>query len=397
MHISHDPLIVVLSVIVAIQGAYVGLGLALQSRLAAGTRQRTLLAASSITLGVAIWSMHFIGMLAARLSFPVDYLVFPTLLSFLVSVLVTGIGVFAATAGPLTGRRLAASAMFMGLGIASMHYIGMTALHASAHMVHDPLLVIASILIAIAASGLALHLAAGTQPRQPLFLSAIVFGIAVSGMHYSAMAGMRIFPHALPTALAPALSPDLLAIVVAVVAFIVSGLFLLVLVPDRRMLQKESRAGIEPPAVAPEPSPIPECAAEAAPDVTPLAAPLAAPETAQSPFLPVERDRGTYFLPIGDIAAVRANAHYTYVFDGQTNYFCALSIGEVEARLRSHHFVRVHRSHIVNMDRVVALKSVGDACQIELAGVDPYFVPVSRSRAAWLKSKLGLKSRQAAG
>ncbi len=390
MHISHDPLIVILSVIVAIQGAYVGLGLALQSRAASGSRRRTLLAASSITLGVAIWSMHFIGMLAARLSFPVDYLVFPTLLSFLVCVLVTGIGVFAATTGPLTKQRLAASAVFMGFGIASMHYIGMTALHASAHMVHDPILVATSILIAIAASGLALYLAAGAHLRQPLFLSSIVFGIAISGMHYSAMAGMQIFPHPNPAALAPALSPDLLAIVVAVVAFVVSGLFLLVLVPDRWSLQKE-RTETTAPAVPLAPPPIPECAPEAVPEVAPIAAALA---EAPNQFLPVERDRATYLLPIGDIAAVRANAHYTYVFDGRTNYFCALSISEVEARLRSRHFVRVHRSHIVNMDRVVALKSVGDACRIELAGADPYFVPVSRSRSAWLKSKLGVKTRQ---
>ncbi len=274
----------------------------------------------------------------------------------------------------------------------------MTALHASAHMVHDPLLVIARHFDRdrrVRPRALSRRRRAPASTADPF---AIVFGIAVSGMHYSAMAGMRIFPHANPAALAPTLSPDFLAIVVAVVAFIVvSGLFLLVLAPDRRVLQKESRAAADPPAPAFEPSPIPECAPEAGPNAAPLGAPLDEPEIAQSPFLPVERDRGIYFLPIGDIAAVRANAHYTYVFDGRTNYFCALSIGDVEARLRSHHFVRVHRSHIVNMDRVVALKSVGDACRIELGGPDPYFVPVSRSRAAWLKSKLGVKNRQAAG
>jgi len=65
---------------------------------------------------------------AARLPFPVDYLVFPTLLSFLVCVIVVGAGVFAANAGPPTAVRLAAAAVFMGGGIATMHYIGMSAL-----------------------------------------------------------------------------------------------------------------------------------------------------------------------------------------------------------------------------------------------------------------------------
>ena len=121
----------------------------------------------------------------------------------------------------------------MGLGIASMHYIGMTALHASAHMTHSPGLVIASIAIAIAASGLALRLATGSIGRPPLLLSAAALGIAIAGMHYTAMGAVSIFPHTHSPSSAPALSADLLAIIVAVVAFVVSGLFLLILVPDR--------------------------------------------------------------------------------------------------------------------------------------------------------------------
>src|SRR5262245_13504187 len=91
----------------------------------------------------------------------------------------------------------------------------------------------ASLVIAIVASGLALWLATGEVRRPPLILSAAVFGIAVSGMHYTAMAGMKLFSLPAASSSAPALSTDLLAIVVAVVAFCVSGLFLLVLVPDR--------------------------------------------------------------------------------------------------------------------------------------------------------------------
>jgi diguanylate cyclase len=360
VHISHEPWLVALSVLVAIQGAYVGLVLAGLTDRAHGPQRRALLAASSISLAVAIWSMHFIGMLAARLPFPVDYLVFPTLLSFLVSVLVVGVGVYAATAGPLTARRLVASATFMGLGIVSMHYIGMLALHASAHMVHAPLFVAASIAIAIAASGLALRFAAGSSARPPMLWSAVAMGIAISGMHYTAMAGLTVFPHAPRHPVGPALSPELLAIVVAVVAAIVSGLFLLILVPDR-----SGRVD------------------------------AAASEPKRAGFLPVERDRAIYFLPVDMIVAVRANAHYTDVFDGSATYFCSVAIGDVEARLDDSRFARVHRSYIVNMDRIVALKITGDNGQIELEGRDPYIVPVSRSRMAWIKSQLGLKAHHA--
>ena len=234
MRVMHEPWLVALSVVVAIQGAYVGLSLAVQVAEAAGVRRRLLLAAAALSLAVAIWAMHFVGMLAVRLPFPVDYLVLPTLLSFLVCVIVVGAAVFAVSAGPLTPPRLGASAVFMGLGIVSMHYIGMWALHASAHMTHAPAFVAASVVIAIAASGLALFLAGGRSGRPPLILSATALGCAISGMHYTAMAGLTITPHEEVLVDAPALSTDLLAIVVAVVAFAVSGIFLLALVPDRR-------------------------------------------------------------------------------------------------------------------------------------------------------------------
>ena len=79
---------------IAIQGAYVGLSLAVQVAEAAGVRRRLLLAGAAFSLAVAIWAMHFVGMLAVRLPFPIDYLVLPTLLSFLVCVIVVGAGDF---------------------------------------------------------------------------------------------------------------------------------------------------------------------------------------------------------------------------------------------------------------------------------------------------------------
>src|SRR6202008_2879225 len=99
----------------------------------------------------------------------------------------------------------------------------------SAYRIHDPYYVAASMAIAIAASGLALWLATGRGGRAPLILSAIALGVAVSGMHYTAMAGLTLLPYPGAAAGAPALSTDLLAIIVAIVAFCVSGLYLLIL------------------------------------------------------------------------------------------------------------------------------------------------------------------------
>src|SRR5215510_11219022 len=165
MSVTYEPWLVALSVLVAIQGAYVGLTLAVQVGEAVSLRRRLLLAGAAVSLPVAIWAMHFVGMLAVRLPFPVDYLVFPTLLSFLVCVIVVGAAVYAISTGALTALRLTLASSLMGAGIFTMHYIGMSALHLSAHMVHAWSYVAASLVVAIAASGLALWLAAGRGER----------------------------------------------------------------------------------------------------------------------------------------------------------------------------------------------------------------------------------------
>ncbi|HTE75372.1 MAG TPA: MHYT domain-containing protein [Xanthobacteraceae bacterium] len=240
MPVTYETWLVLLSIVMAIQGAYVGLSLAVQIGAAAGMRRRLLLAGAAFSLAIAIWTMHFVGMLAARTSFPIDYLVFPTLLSFLVCVVVVGAAVYAASSGPLTLLRLTLSACLMGGGIFAMHYIGMSALSASAYMIHDRYYVAASMAIAIAASGLALWLATGRGGRPPLILSAITLGVAVSGMHYTAMAGLTLLPYPGAAAGAPALSTDLLAIIVVIVAFCVSGIFLLILSLQAEAVAKQA-------------------------------------------------------------------------------------------------------------------------------------------------------------
>ena len=394
MQVAYEPWIVLLSIVMAIQGAYVGFSLAVQLGDAVGMRRRVLLAGAAFSLALAVWTMHFVGMLAARIPFPVDYLVFPTLLSFLVCVLVVGIAVFAISSGPLTMARLILSASLMGTGIFSMHYIGMTALHASAHMEHATPYVAASWVIAVAASGLALWLATGRVGRPPIILSAIVFGFAVSGMHYTAMAGMTSFPMAMSSSGAPALSTDLLAIVVAVVAFCVSGIFLLVLVPDRSKEQNATQALPAHPGM-PVPSPVAESVNGQVQFGRGTYAPLGgagAPPPRIAQHLPIERDGATHFIAVDDVVAVHANAHYTYVFNGTLKLFCPLAIGEVESRLDKNRFIRVHRSHIINIDRVVGHRRNGDGELVEMAATDHYSVPVSRSRATWLKSRIGAKA-----
>jgi diguanylate cyclase len=392
MSITYEPWLVTLSIVIAIQGAYVGLSLAAQIGDALGMRRRLLLAGAAFSLAIAIWAMHFVGMLAVRLPFPVDYLVFPTLLSFLVCVIVVGGAVFATSSGPLTQLRLTLSSCLMGGGIFTMHYIGMSALDDSAIMIHTRAFVVASMAIAIGASGLALWLAADRGGRPPLIISATVFGIAISGLHYTAMAGVTLYPLAAKLSAAPSLSTDLLAIVVAIVAFCVSGVFLLIHVPDHmktagptQVVATAAVAGISELVPAPVPVAAPLVAVAGA-DTQPARASPPPPRPAR--HLPIEREGATHFIAVNDIVAVHANAHYTYIFDGSAKLFCPLAIGDVEARLDSRRFMRVHRSHIINIDRVIGYRRSGDNELVQLDAADSYGVPVSRSRIRTLKSRL---------
>jgi NO-binding membrane sensor protein with MHYT domain len=398
MPVTYEPWVVLLSIAVAIQGAYVGLCLAVQISEAAGVRRRLLLAGAAISFAVAIWAMHFVGMLAVRLPFPVDYLVFPTLLSFLVCVIVVGGAIYAISSGPLTLLRLSLSSGLMGAGIFTMHYIGMSALHSSAHMVHGWGYVVASLVVAIAASGLALWLAAARGGRMPLILSATVFGIAVSGMHYTAMAGVTLFPHQTAMSGAPALSTDFLAIVVAIVAFCVSGIFLLLLVPDRTRpasmaMQAAASIGESAQSLA---QAVPDTRAGDMPELgrgtyAPLGG-AGAPPRRFARHLPIEREGAKQFVSVDDVVAIHANAHYTYIFNGNDKLFCPLAIGDVESRLDGSRFVRVHRSHIINIERVVGYRRSGDSELVEMDAAQDYAVPVSRSRLARLKSRIALKT-----
>lgn len=393
MPIEHDPTLVALSLLVAIQASFVGLSLALRVSQAFALNRRLLIAGAALSFAVGIWAMHFVGMLAARLPVTVDYVVLPTLLSFLVCVLVVGIAVYLATLR--SQRLLFIAATVMGVGIASMHYIGMQALHASAHMMHNPVYVLASVLIAVLTSGLALWLAFASETRPPLLVCAAVLGCAISGMHYTAMAGLTLHPivGSLPPS-TPAISSDLLAVIVSVVAFLVSGVFMLALVPDHR----ESAAD---PVILPDPSepesvPAGVLAEKLVSALEPVAKATVPDVSVKAPpeirtyqtSLPVEKYRGSKTIDAADIFSVHANAHYTYVFNGREDIFCPLSIGEIIEQLSPDTFFRVHRSYIVNIERVARLKRAGDNGVADLDSPVRRSVPVSRSRLPQLRAQL---------
>jgi len=406
MPVIHEPWLVALSLLMAFQGSFVGLNLAVQVGRADAARRRVLLAGAALTLALAIWSMHFVGMLAAQLPVDANFLVLPTLLSFLVCVLVVGIAVFAASNARLTPIRLGLAAFVMGSGICTMHYLGMYALHDSLHMQHDPAYVFASFLIAFNAAGLAIWLLFGFGRRPPILISAVVLALAISAMHYTAMTGLtyELVPAA-GEGRAPAFSPGMLAIVVSCVAFLVSGLFLLALVPaQERAASKDAVDAADGGLVSaapedgsakaegPQSEPVAEPASsrKAASGLQAAASTVRAAAPSAKRTLPIERDGQKSQIGVPDIHAIHADAHYTRLYDGSREFFCPLSISEAEQQLDPKIFKRVHRSHIVNLNRVVSFSRSGDGGVLVLAGETGQTVPVSRSRWGRVKARLTL-------
>lgn len=193
-HCEHSTLLVLLSYKVSVLGAYCGLHwAALIPHVTGSARAGRVAAAAVATGGGAIWSMHFIAMIACRLPVPVTYHLPLTLTSMAVAIAVTGLGLHVVATGP--GRaRLAAGGTFAGLGIAAMHYTGMAAMQLPARMVFEPWLVVASVVIAIVAATAALWMTFATRPGLWRLLSAAVMGVAVCGMHYTAMAAVGFWP-----------------------------------------------------------------------------------------------------------------------------------------------------------------------------------------------------------
>jgi diguanylate cyclase len=341
-------------------------------------------------------------MLAAPIPADAVYLVLPTIVSFLICGLVVGVSLFFLSIGEPSQRRVVSSAVLLGAGIVSMHYVGIHGLAGNFAITHDTPMILLSIAIAIVAAYGGLRAFLARQDGIRLIVSSIAFGVAVSGMHYTAMHGMHFVPLSAEShqhAGGLAASQQILSVVVAVLCFVIAAGFLLSLVPDpRRQTIAVAAATVDPEAAAAQAS-LSEPGPVAAPIQRIMSAPLGGlgqpPRAAPVARLPVEGADGIHFIDTADVRSVRADAHYTRVHDGTRERMCPWSISEAEAQLDPGLFVRVHRSHIVAITHVSFVRKEGDGAVIELAGPSPHRVPVSRAKIAEVKARLGLARRHA--
>jgi NO-binding membrane sensor protein with MHYT domain len=193
---THDPYLVALSILVASVASYTALDLGGHVEAARRLARRAWLVAAAITMGGGIWSMHFVAMLAFSLPMPMSYDIGLTALSLVVAIFVTGGSFYVISRHSASPLHLVLSGIFLGLGIVAMHYIGMAAMRGHAALSYDQLFVALSVIIAIGASTAALWLAFRTTNLGQKLLAALVMGLAISGMHYTAMRGAVFTAHA---------------------------------------------------------------------------------------------------------------------------------------------------------------------------------------------------------
>lgn len=189
-----DYHLVALSIVIATIGSYIALDFAGRMKSSKGLLRKLWFAAGSLTMGLAIYTMHFVGMLALKMPMPVSYEPILTALSLLAAIIGAGIAFVIINRQTLGKFQLIFGSIAMGLAIATMHYTGMAAMRMAATIQYDPTLFSLSIAIAILASAGALWLAFQMTIKRPdiWFLqkmgSAMIMGAAISGMHYTGMA-----------------------------------------------------------------------------------------------------------------------------------------------------------------------------------------------------------------
>ncbi|MFN3047333.1 putative bifunctional diguanylate cyclase/phosphodiesterase [Pseudomonas alloputida] len=237
---SYSSSLVLISLCVAILASYTALDLTGRIATAKGRAACLWMGGGALAMGIGVWSMHFIGMLAFSLPIDLGYDLALTAFSLLIAVLSSGFALWLVSQPSLPALQLGFGALIMGAGIACMHYTGMAALRMLPGIDYDPTLFGASLLIAVGASAAALWIAFRLRTHTPYIrqirgLAAVVMGVAIVGMHYTGMAAANFPEGSFCGALGGGLQGDSLVYLVLITTLAVLAVALLTSVLDARL------------------------------------------------------------------------------------------------------------------------------------------------------------------
>ncbi|WP_449432832.1 putative bifunctional diguanylate cyclase/phosphodiesterase [Pseudomonas putida] len=237
---SYSSSLVLISLCVAILASYTALDLTGRIATAKGRAVHLWTGCGALAMGIGVWSMHFIGMLAFSLPIDLGYDVGLTAFSLLIAVLSSGFALWLVSQPSLPALQLGFGAVIMGAGISCMHYTGMAAMRMLPGIDYDPTLFGASLAIAVGASAAALWIAFRLRKHTPYVrqirgVAAVVMGVAIVGMHYTGMAAANFPEGSYCGALAGGLQGEGLVYLVLITTLAVLAVALLTSVLDARL------------------------------------------------------------------------------------------------------------------------------------------------------------------
>lgn len=245
VHGTYDSLLVIFSYIIAVMASYTALDLAGRVSTSKGSTKLSWLMFGAASMGMGIWSMHFVGMLALKLPFPIKYDLVIVLISVIAAIGAAFTALYVVGRSELSRSQLLAGGLLLATGITIMHYVGMSAM--LIHITYNPIIVMLSIFIAFVASITALWLSFYfRKDRQKgqwwkKLGSGAIMGAAIVGMHYTGMIAAN-FHTSNKTALflGVILDQTWLAYIIALGIFFTLGLSLFGIYISKRFAHKDS-------------------------------------------------------------------------------------------------------------------------------------------------------------
>lgn len=379
LEMSHNHLLISASLIVAMMAGFTGLSVMQgASGLNLVARKRAVIMAA-IAMGTGIWSMHFVAMLGMKLPVPFFYDALITLASALVAILVVGIALLIMHFIPRTVQTKTIAGVIVGSGILAMHYLGMYGIRL-VHPIYSGIGIIVAIATSIILSTSMIFIAYNERENKNIIAGTVLFGIAVFMVHFVAMAGTEF--EEMSNAPVPDLrmSNEVLALGVALASFVISGAFLLMSVS---LLPSNFKADLVEKAITDS------FVSEKATDV--IAVNPNVPGEKNWVQIPYEKNNQTHFIKVEDIAAIRAEGHYTILYSVDEKHFCPWNISEMKKRLSGEGFLQTHRSYLVNPRHISSFERTKDNGYLLFSKFKSFEkVPVSRSKLNEIRKELDI-------
>ncbi|WP_406317068.1 hypothetical protein OHA77_07680 [Streptosporangium sp. NBC_01639] len=272
-HFSYGLLTPVLAYVMSGIGCLLGLLLTARARVTTGpSRLRWLIGGALSIGGTGVWGMHFIAMMGFTVGGRIRYDVPMTIGSAVPAVVVVCAGLFLASRGDERLVPLLGGGLLTGLGMAGMHYVGMFAMNMSARISYDPLLVGLSVVIAIAASTVALWFTRRVDGALATGGAALIMAIAVCGMHYVGMFAVEVQSQVSLTPVTGMRGGDFILPTLVVVSLLTLGLLLAVVLSPSEQEQQDDDALLA------QLETLQSAAPPLTPSISPAASPAGAPE-----------------------------------------------------------------------------------------------------------------------